>query len=41
MKQETIRRVPTNVTSDFLGWPLKMKKTRDVSVTEITAEDFI
>ena len=45
MKQQQIRTANKIVTSLFLRWPLKMKKTRDVSVADITvvditAEDF-
>ena len=45
MKQRKVRIAPKIVTSVFPEWPLKMKKTRDVSVADITnvnitVEDF-
>ena len=46
MKQQQIRTANKIVTSLFFRWPIKMKKTRDVSVADktivdITAEDFV
>ena len=45
MKQQQIHAENKIVTSLFLRWPIKIKKTRDVSVAQITivdltAEDF-
>ena len=45
MKQQKFCIAPKIVTSRFLGWTLKMKKNRDLSVVDITimgitAEDF-
>ena len=39
MKQRKVRIAPKIVTSLFLGWPLKIEKTRDVSVADITNVD--
>ena len=39
MKQQQIHAANKIVTSLFLRWPIKMRKTRDVFVAEITIVD--